>query len=261
MWYSGFADHSEILLSPAFRYGQSVFESLCILRGQPLFLHEHMVRLASAWRDLCGSEVPAALIEKARQSLLTPKYPLPTGMARTYLSLGYAPGPSHPPGPVLSVVFEPLGVGWVGEPWRVDIVAFNGGNAPGGWKTANYWANLRALSAARADGFHETILMTPEGEAMGCACANLAIELEGCWLTPHRRTGARDGVVLAWLRDVVPVRTGRIGPDQLARCTAAILTNSRLGVVPIAQIGRRQLEPHPLAESWSRKYCHEILHS
>ena len=82
--------------------------------------------------------------------------------------------------------------------------------APGGWKTGNYWANIRALAAARESGAREALLFDAEGILLGCACASVFVQMDGAWLTPARAVGARDGVVRQWVLSRLEVEEARL---------------------------------------------------
>ncbi len=214
-----------------FRYGMSVFETVAIRRGRAIFLDEHLDRLARAACSLgWGFAVPG--IPDCGQDT--------TGVVRIYITAG--PGL---PGDAFCgsayALFEECEVGTEFPAVRVASSAAPYLPRPGGWKTGNYWQNVDALAEARAAGMDDVLLFNPSGTLACTSMANIFLEIGGVWKTPALETGARDGVVRAWVREQMPVEETLLGPDDVAQCTACFLTNSRVGVREVSEIDRRPL--------------------
>ena len=78
---------------------------------------------------------------------------------------------------------------------------------------------------------------------VGAAMANVFLQLDGTWVTPALETGARDGAVRSWVMGRLGAGEGILDSRDLARCSAAFLTNSRVGVRSV-----RELDGRPLLE-------------
>jgi branched-subunit amino acid aminotransferase/4-amino-4-deoxychorismate lyase len=113
---------------------------------------------------------------------------------------------------------------------------------PGGWKTGNYWQNVDALAEARKSGVDDALLFNPSGTLVCASMANVFLEIDGVWKTPAPEAGARDGVVRAWVREQMPVEETLLTSDDVARCTACFLTNSRVGVRAVSELNARPLQ-------------------
>ncbi len=216
-----------------FRYGMSVFETVAIHRGRALFLEAHLERLARAahsagWGEVVVSGIPEECAEKQ------------DGVVRLYVTAGAGrPGDAYCGSAY--ALFEECETG-------TDFPAVGAASSaapylprPGGWKTGNYWRNVDALAEARAMGVDEVLMFNPSGCLVCAGMANVFLEIGGVWKTPALQTGARDGVVRAWVKGQMPAEETLLAADDVARSTACFLTNSRIGVRAISEIDGRPL--------------------
>ena len=218
-----------------FRYGMSVFETVAIHRGRAVFLEAHLERLARAahavgWGGVAASGIPEACVAN----------PGSMGVVRLYVTAGAGrPGDAFC-GSVYAL-FEECEVGTDFPAVRAVSSAAPYLPRPGGWKTGNYWQNVDALADARAIGVDEVLLFNPSGCLVCAGMANVFLEIGGVWKTPALETGARDGVVRAWVNGQMPVEETLLGAEDVARSTACFLTNSRIGVRAVSEIDARPL--------------------
>lgn len=219
------------LADRGFRYGMSVFETIAVRDGRPLLLKPHLERLDRAANDF-GATLPHL-----------PQFDfsgLGTGLLRFYLTAG--PGvPETPFAGHAFALFDPAEVDWKMPPLRVALSSAPYMPRPGGWKTGNYWQNIDALAAARRTGCGEALLFNPAGMLVSASMANVFLRIDGTWTTPALATGARDGVVREWTLAMLDASESIHGPDALACCTSAFLTNSRMGIRTIAELDGRPL--------------------
>ena len=221
-----------------FRYGMSVFETVAVAAGRPLFLEDHFERLRRASADRGWSEtvfpedLPDLRIGPPAQSL--------TGVIRLYLTAGPG-GVADPLAGTIFALFEPCEVGTTFSPARVISSSAPYFPGPGGWKTGNYWQNIDAMGAARSSGADEALLFNPSGALVSASMANLFLQIDGRWVTPVRESGARDGVVRSWVMSRLGAHEELLDPSDALRCTACFLTNSRVGIRTVAELDGRRL--------------------
>jgi branched-subunit amino acid aminotransferase/4-amino-4-deoxychorismate lyase len=263
------------LADRGFRYGMSVFETIAIVEGRPLLLESHLERIDRSTQPL-HQEGPACQgrndIRKhldpasknsppQRDSWNSVKFPpfdfskLPTGLLRFYLTAGEGT-PDAPFAAHAYALFEEAEVGWNLPPVRVESSAAPYLPRPGGWKTGNYWQNIDALAAARRAGCDEALLFNPAGMLVGAAMANVFLQIDGRWITPALETGARDGAVRAWVLRSLGADEEILAPESLRGATAAFLTNSRIGVRPVAVMDGRPLVD--ASQEIQRRYFDEV---
>lgn len=234
-----------------FRYGMSVFETIAIQRGRSLLSDAHFERLAMAtqsvgWGRVGVPGLPPELL--GGQS---------TGVIRIYVTAG----PGRPGdgfcGSVYAL-FEECEIGTEFPPLRIASSSAPYLPAAGGWKTGNYWQNVNAQLSAKSGGFDDVLLFNPSGALVCASMANVFLETGGIWKTPPVESGARDGVMRAWVMKHAPVEETLLGPDDVAGCTGCFLTNSRIGVRAVSEIDGRPLQTDVTA---FQRLCRDAIFS
>jgi branched-chain amino acid aminotransferase/4-amino-4-deoxychorismate lyase len=108
-------------------------------------------------------------------------------------------------------------------------------------KTLSYLDNVTARQEALAAGVEEALMLSTDG-ALACAAAANLFWLEGPNLhTPPLECGVLDGTVRILTIDRarafgMTVRETVAGPDALAGCDGALLTNSLIGPVSVSSL-------------------------
>ena len=221
-----------------FRYGMSVFETIAIYQGKAVFLEAHLERLTRAADAMGWGKMGVPTI---RGVISYGQDARATGVVRLYVTAG----PGHPGDPFcgsIYALFEECEVGTEFSAARVVSSPALYLPRPGGWKTGNYWQNVEAQLSARHAGVDDVLLFNPAGALVCSSMGNIFLEIDGAWKTPALETGARDGVVRAWVRGQIPVEETLLGADDVARCTACFLTNSRVGVRAVSEGDGRPLQ-------------------
>jgi branched-chain amino acid aminotransferase len=236
-----------------FRYGMSVFETIAVFEGRLLFWDEHLVRLhrAGAAAGFAVPEIPAF-----------PRPPEKNGLLRIYVTAGDGAPSAPASAPRVFALFDEAEF-----PSRADrvrgrrLTLFRAPVAPvlGGWKTGCYWPQVQAFAEARRAGFDEAVVSNPHGGVMSASMANLFVVRDGRVLTPPTAEGARDGVVRAWVKRRTAVEEIPLMVEDLETAEECFLTNSRLGVVPVAEIEGRALPSRATGERLAASYGEEVL--
>jgi branched-subunit amino acid aminotransferase/4-amino-4-deoxychorismate lyase len=113
----------------------------------------------------------------------------------------------------------------------------------GGLKTANYWFNADALAQARKKGFDETLLFNDHAELVSATMANVFLVMGDDLHTPRRSSGARAGVIREWVIKRRKVQERRLRREDVLAADEIFLTNSWIGVHPVATLEGRPLGP------------------
>lgn len=249
------------LTDRGFRYGQHLFESIAVKGGKALHLGAHLDLLAGAARR-AGFPFSQTLCAELRREVAAIAARLPAeGMMRMYLTAG--PGsPASPvttPGCHLTWEETPFpGLAELEKGYRLALLKHPVAGEGWGEKNGNYGAHLSALSAARSTGADEGIVLDAGGSIVSCAMGNLI-----AWFpsrsgpvigTPDPALGARSGALLGWVMRRVPVTLRVMRRGDLRRATALAVTNSRLGVMPVASLDGKELPDMSHALTLARDY-------
>jgi branched-subunit amino acid aminotransferase/4-amino-4-deoxychorismate lyase len=212
----------------------SVFETIAILDGKPRFLPEHLARLAET-SNRAGFSVPFDIPPVAA----FPPGNLPAaGVARIYVTADRR---------VLLLVEERqriLKPSYVLSPEPVVHLPF-----PAGLKSGNYWRNVSVIEEARAAGFDEALLVSPDNILISACMANVFIVRGEALKTPTLSSGARDGIVREWIKTQRPVIETKLQVRDLESADEIFLTNSWIGVMPVSGFRGERCAVGPITQA------------
>lgn len=220
--------------------GTGVFETVLLRGSAPVFLDDHWSRFAKGceWHRF----VPPMSVDKMRQVIAT----LATDNTVIDGVVRFAAWKSG------------NGVEWrveVGPPrphmarpeFRIELGPRLPAATPDrAFKHLRRTAWLEALSAARVRGFDEAVLKDVTGNVVeGCVSNVFWIE-DGVLYTPEVEAGPLPGVmrerVITLARDAgIDVRMGSYQVSVLQRASEIWMSNSLIGVRPVAEYGKRAL--------------------
>lgn len=231
------------------RLGMALFESICVRNGAVEFWPQHQQRLlaACAERDF---PMPEAALAAAPAVLGNAGI---DGFARAYVTAGDGSPASAITAPRVFLCIEPR------EPEREDCweIGFHDDYYRplfGGLKTASYWFNADALAQARARRLHEAVLFNDFGEVVSACCANLFLVKDDHILTPSRASGCRNGVVREWVIGRRKVAERRLRREDVTTADEIFLTNSWIGVMPVATLEGRPLGPRSIGPKLAAEF-------
>jgi branched-subunit amino acid aminotransferase/4-amino-4-deoxychorismate lyase len=227
------------LTDRGFRYGMSVFESLRVARGEAEFFEQHLARLVQACAEREFSIKEAAL--RAAAPLFHESSA--EGFARMFVTAGDGPLTAPVPHPRLYVLIEDRPAPDPDDAWELTIHDDTYHPPFGGLKTANYWFNADSLARAHARHFDEALLFNDRAELVSACCANVFLCHGDRISTPARSSGARAGVVREWVIARRKVEERRLRREDATSADEIFLTNSWLGVQPVATLEGRPLGP------------------
>ena len=239
-----------------FRYGMSLFESFRVVDGRAVFLGEHLGRL----RESCvqvgfGFDIRA---EAVLNALRTPRI---SGMARLYVTAGEGGVADPVTDPAVFLFAEerpPIPEEKRAAGYALAIDPERRHPLLGGLKTANYWGNLVALSRALRRGKDEAVLFNQEGNVLSASMANLFIVRHGRVETPPVSSGARAGIVRAWVSSRLVVEERLLTPGDLIEAEEIFLTSSWLGILSANSLEDRLLPSRQTARDLHLEYGRSI---
>lgn len=232
-------------LDPADRglaYGDGLFETLRVHRGQLPWWPRHLARLARGAAVLgiplppthwLAQQAGALAAEVAGDGVL--KLVLTRGPG----GRGYAPPVQPSPTLVLSLHDFPA------EPTRplalqVCRTPLSHQPALAGMKHLNRLDQVLARAECRETGADEGLMLDVGGQVACATSANVFARFDGRWCTPALDTGGVAGLARAWLLQTLPqVRVAPFTPEALARADALFLSNAVRGILPVGRVGDR----------------------
>jgi branched-subunit amino acid aminotransferase/4-amino-4-deoxychorismate lyase len=234
------------------RYGMSVFETIGVRHGRPLFLDEHLALLEESAGGLLSTTVGPA----------GPAGPLPelqngdTGILRLYVTAGDGAPGDPVTAPRTFALFEPHDPASLPDSQTARLHPHAVAPFAHGRKTANYWMNCSAQSDARHAGFDHALLGDHDGHLLSAAFGNVFFVFDNELCTPSLSLAVRPGVIRAWVMARQPVREMNFPAARLAGVSEMFLTNSRLGAMPL-QVG--DIAPGPVGRTLRQTILREKL--
>lgn len=224
-----------------FRFGDGVFETIRLEGGVPYQWELHMQRLAQGMAALgIAADVPwQGMARKTIQKNAAASGFLRLAISRGVGSRGYLP---FPPGMPVTFVIEYLPP--VPPPekplrlWLSSWAKIPANCLPGKFKLAQGANSILALQDATANGCDEALQLSTSGALSEACSANIFWIRDGILFTPSLDTDCLGGTT----RDAVmrlshlPLRAVNTGLASLEGAEAVFLTNSRLGIQPVAGI-------------------------
>ncbi len=123
-----------------------------------------------------------------------------------------------------------------------------------GLKTGNYWANVLAFRSGVARQHNETLLFNGAGELISACMANVFTVHRERIFTPPVSSGAREGVVRAWVLAQCGVEQRVLTVRDLESADEIFLTSSWLGIMPAASLEGVRLRSSEIAGKLLRRY-------
>lgn len=238
------------VLDRGFLFGDSVFEVMRTYGRVPFGEREHLDRLARSCERM-GFALPAPIeVFSAEIRDAIARSSEPECYVRVVVTRGRGPlhiDPSHARDPVRVVIAAPLPPLPEGLYERgVAIVTVRAHRATdhtpaAGAKVSAYVGNLLALSAARARGGYEALMVGEGGEITEGNSSNVFAIRAGTLRTPPVSTGILPGITRAFVIRVaaalgIPVREEILFASDLERADEAFLTSSLREIVPIVSV-------------------------
>jgi len=240
------------------RYGMSVFETIAVQAGRAVFVREHMQRLGRA-SQAAEFIFPPRLTEARVDELAKD---LPDGMLRVYITAGDGAPTASVEASRTFLNFEEMNFpedSEYAQGWRVEVSRAPFPSILGGWKTGNYWPSVQALQEAKRNGCQEALVLNAQGVVISASMGNFFFIRDGRVLTPPLSMGARDGAVRAWVQGQIAVEETLLSPDELGALDECFITNSRIGVMPVAALADRALPSQEQGRWLSKLYRESIL--
>jgi branched-subunit amino acid aminotransferase/4-amino-4-deoxychorismate lyase len=250
--------------------GDGLFETVRVANGKPFRCAQHLDRFGRG-ADFLKIKLPFTLkeIQKFAAQLIE-KNNLPESVLRLTLTRGAgARGYSIKScgAPTLALTLHPLPPPVADEPvqWSLITSAFRipAGDTLATCKTTSKILNVLARAEAEAQGADESLLLNTNGEVAETAGGNIFWVYQDKICTVPTGRGILPGVTRAVVLEIcqsLGLATNKciIKPEQLRSAAGIFITQSALGIVPVAAFDGQPVAPSPLVDQIFQAY-HEIL--
>lgn len=247
-----------------FLYGDGLFETLRVCGGRPFRLAQHLERMARGadFLKIKYPFTPEELQNFAGQLIGQNKMPeavLRMTLTRGPGERGYTPQTNSQPTVVMTLHAAPPS----GNPirWSLATSSFRvlAADPLAAFKTMNKLTHVMARIEAAEKGADEALLINTNGEVAETASGNLFWVSHNRVCTVPTGHGVLPGITRAIVLEIcqtlgLPVNKCVIKPETLRNSEGVFVTQSALGIVPVATFDGESVAPSPLADQISRAY-------
>ncbi|GAA5010614.1 aminodeoxychorismate lyase [Lysobacter lycopersici] len=227
-------------------YGDGLFETLRVHRGEVPWWREHWSRLRLGAERL-GIPLPdEAPVREEAESLFADGGDgvLKLLVTRGAGERGYAPPANPVPTWIVSRHAVPA------TPDRglcLHVCATRVASQPAlaGIKHCNRLEQVLARAEAERAGADEGLMLDSAGNAIGATTANLFTLIEGRWVAPAIVDCGIAGVCRAKLLPALDADERMLSPAEVEAADAVFLCNAVRGILPVARLGAREWPSHP----------------
>ncbi len=232
-------------------YGDGLFETIAVRDGRCRFWSEHMARLLSSCECLRIAPPTAAFLQReaaaviAKDTCGTVKITVTRGAG----ARGYAPPPDARTTVIVAFQPEPMPISPAdGIVARICTTRVGEHTGLAGMKTLNRLEQVLARQEWSDPAVAEGLMLNDRDELVGGTMSNVFLLRDGQLLTPSLdRAGVR-GIMRAQVLSVaasqgLESRETVLSLAELDVADALFFTNSRVGILRVAQLGSRSFAP------------------
>jgi aminodeoxychorismate lyase len=246
--------------------GDGMFETMRVANGRPFRLAQHLERLARGVEFL-KIQLPFTPreIQKFAGQLIG-QNELADAVLRITLTRGAGQrgySPKNAGAPTFAMTLHPLPLVNADEPlqWSLITSSFRvpAGDALAAVKTTSKILNVLARAEAEEKGADEALLLNTNGEVAETAGGNLFWIYQDHVCTVPTGRGVLPGITRAVVLEIcqtlgLETQKRIIKPEHLRNATGIFVTQSALGIVPVAAFDGLPVAPSPLVDQIASAY-------
>lgn len=245
---------TDIINSPAFRYGEGFFTTTRVKNYVPLWLDDHIKRLMDSLADF-NMEIPDAKEMKSAADRWPRKNNLKDGFMRIMCWVQESEVKVFLTGGKINNTPDKL------HGLKTAFYHRHRSNPLLGYKTFNYWPNNLAYNDAVKQGYYEAVFLNEKGEICETSRCNIFWTRGETLYTPETGCGLLKGIArdkVLYLADKLEIKVlqGKFQIKELEQADEVFLTNSVRGIIGISNFEKRYSynQEGPIIQKLTRAY-------
>lgn len=244
-----------------FAYGDSLFETIKMLKGRPVFFEEHCERLRTGLNAAGFPTAPEPGELRLQAVTLAEKSGIERGRLRILITRGTPSGDPVPAGPDPGEDLKPTVLvtvdafaGMPSESYQNGVPCVTVPANRGRYafiKSAGLLGSIMAKKEAKAAGAWEAVFTDSEGRLLEGVYSNIFFLAENLLVTAPESDFILPGVVRQKVIEAAPglglsihYHSPKLEEAGLG-ATSAFLTGSLLGICPVSEINGIKMQPDP----------------
>ncbi len=238
-----FADDS------GFERGDAVFSTLRVESGEPLDVRLHLDRLSQGLERV-GITIPETR-QQLHRALVEVAHGAPRPLARLRITVSRGRPSADATRVILANPYHDLAPESLKQGVVVVVVSerIDSRSPLCGIKSTSCQLQVLAGRRARRQSAWEGLLLNERERLVEGSRCNVIAQLDGRLLTPPLTDGCLPGTIRRHLLDAGWIEEGTICRRDLPRVGGMLLSNSLIGVVPVAVLDGRKLRPFAQLDS------------
>lgn len=266
-WLDGVSAESLPLPDRGLDFGDGLFETVLLVRGQPLYFNLHLQRLE---RGLLGLGFPDCVsLVKSQVASILQSHSFSTMVAmRVTITRGTGPRGYAPPDvttPRIIITCSNLSddhYRQIAFPARLSLAEIRWGCQPSlaGLKHLNRLEQVMAAAEKEKAGVDEVVMSGQDGNIISVSSGNIFLYTDGALITPDLTecgvSGTRRQLILESLAPALGLSTcvTRVSEEQLQQSDEVFYCNALVGMRPVAKYASRTWESHDVCEALHKLY-------
>ena len=238
----------EILLDAGYSFGMGVFETIAVEKGSPLFLPWHLERMGK------GLEVLGIVWKDMEQDIISRK--VSEYLNHHFMEHGVLKIMVSESNLLFQTRENPYQEEDYKRGFRLDISnVIRNETSPFTYiKSLQYGDNLLEKRRAKQEHYDETLFLNSKGEIAETSASNIFFVKDGKLYTPAVDSGILPGIVRRYLLETYPVQQLIIKPEDIATYEEVFLTNSLMGIMPVAAIEQQRFDTRTVTMKIKEQY-------
>lgn len=227
------------VLAPGFLYGWGLFETMRAYQNKIVYFTQHLKRIEKSSK-LLKIKFPYTLMRLKEIIQATLKL---NGFVDSYVKLLISKSSKYSDTVVIVKRYKPYSLKRYQQGLAACIWKFrqNADSFLARHKTTGYLFYQSAYLEAKRKGFDEALILNNRGYISEASHSNIFLVKGGHLFTPSLGCGCLEGITRRAILDLakryeVKVSEGKFSPADLYSCDEAFLTNSLMGVMPLASL-------------------------
>ena len=232
----------KINLDEGFAYGLGVFETMAVVNGQVIFAKQHLQRLRKGLATLGIKEQ-----EDVKAHFESHDDKCINGVKKVIVSDANI---------MVNYRENPYTKADYQQGFKLEIAKVRRNEtSPFTYiKSLNYGDNIVAKRKAKERGIDEPIFLNSYGELTEGATTNIFFCHGDKIYTPPVASGLLPGIMREWIVENISVEEYKIYFDYIKEFDEMFISNSVLGIMPIASLGEKMFSSRKNAEMLREKY-------
>lgn len=233
----------------SFQYGDGVFTTIRVARGQLLLWPYHWLRLNASLQRLGMAAVDEVWLKhQAEQQISAPEQVLKIVISRGQGGRGYSPAGFTQSQCYCSVSPLPDYQSLQQQGLHLDVATLQLGIQPllAGIKHTSRLETVLLKAEVERSQADDLVACDSTGLVTELSAANLFFYQDGRWHTPRLHQAGVAGVTRQWLLDYLQITPGCYSLAQLQQAEAMLACNALMGLVPVRQLAGLRLDVAPV---------------